>query len=161
VKTAALPLCVLVTCALAALLYRSTSAGCPASPTVVRVDFFGDVIGSGEIKLTPARWSAFKVAGTVSRGGAVIVKFDGAGACKEGVIGATFQGAALSQAGVKIEDGKFAAIFNPRPLGGRLAGSWDAVIVHNNGVSRAIHGFVRDERAVPVPGTATSTAATR
>lgn len=148
-------------CALSALSCQDTSTGCPSSPVAVRVDFYGDVIGTGEIKLVPARFGSLTLEGTVSRGGAAIVKIGGPGACNHGVIGATFRGESQSQKGVEIEDGKFAAVFGPRPLGGRLTGSWDAVIVHHNGVSRPVHGFFRDERPQPAPSPVSSATAAR
>jgi hypothetical protein len=126
----------------------------------VRADFFGDVIGTGEVKVTPERFGSIQIEGSVLRGGAVIVKIDGRGACDDGAIGATFRGESVSQKGIRIEDGKLAAVFDPRPFGGRLVGAWDAVMLYKNGVSRPISGFLRDERpaAASAPAASASTA---
>jgi hypothetical protein len=150
----------LAACGLALLSCKSASSGCPGAPVTVRADFFGDVIGTGEVKVTPERFGSIQIEGSVLRGGAVIVKIDGRGACDEGAIGATFRGESVSQKGIKIEDGKLAAVFDPRPFGGRLVGAWDAVMVHKNGVSRPISGFFRDERPAPAPPAASASTAT-
>jgi hypothetical protein len=87
-------------------------------------------------------------------GGSNVAKIVGPGACNAGVIGATFHGSSPAQPGIKIEGGKFAGVFEPRPLGGKLVGAWDAVFEYNNGVTRPIRGFVRDARLAPASATA-------
>ena len=112
----------LIGCGLACLCCESTSSGCPRDPVAVPVDFFGDVKGAGEIKVVPGRLGSITLEGTVSRGAGIVVKISGPGACSDGVIGATFHGVTPTQKGIKIEEGKFAAVFEPRPLGGKLVG---------------------------------------
>lgn len=141
----------LVAFAFFALSCEATSAGCPDAVVTVPVYFSGDVKGMGEIRLIPERRGAIRVEGTLSRETEVIMKIAGPGACSGGVIGATFHGVSPSQKGVKVEEGKFAAVFEPRPLGGRLVGGWDAALVYNNGVTHPISGFVRDGRDGSMP----------
>jgi hypothetical protein len=118
------------------------------------INFFGDVTGAGEIKIVPGTLGALQLEASVSRGGSNVAKIVGPGACNAGVIGATFHGSSPAQPGIKIEGGKFAGVFEPRPLGGKLVGAWDAVFEYNNGVTRPIRGFVRDARLAPASATA-------
>lgn len=131
---------------LALLSCQSTTARCPGEEIAVRVDFFGDLAGSGVIKFFPERFGAVRFEGNVTRGGAVVAKLGGSGTCRGGVIGATFGGESVSQRGLTVKEGKLTATLGPQPLGGQLAGAWDATLLYHNGPTRPITGFFRDER---------------